>query len=282
MGILFALASLVFAGVNDFVFKQYIDKDDEPLGHFVMAVGLIWTVVFGTAMVATRGGFSLKDWPISLGAGLACLVANLLFISSFRVIPAGTGATVYRLNLVVAAVMGVVLLGEQATFWKVIGVGLGAASVLLLSKRQANAPSDKARGRAVVFLAAACVLRASMGILYRLANIRGIPTFEVLTFGGLSWLLGGLAFSLLRREGGLGNGRTWRFSLVSGPLVCGIVFFLLLATESGEASIVVPIAQLSFGLTCVLGLLFHQERLDVRKAVALAAAAMCVLALSWG
>ena len=46
MNMAYALLSMVFAGVNDFVFKQYIGRKGQRLGHFVTGAGLVWTLVF--------------------------------------------------------------------------------------------------------------------------------------------------------------------------------------------------------------------------------------------
>lgn len=281
MGILLALASLGFAGVNDFVFKQYIHKDGQPLGRFVTGAGLVWTIVFGAAMLAAEGTPTLVHWPISVAAGVTSVLANLLFIGSFRVVPAGTGATIYRLNLVVVAVMGVALLAESVTAWKVVGVGLGGLSIVLLRNGSRDPhPAGRHYGLAMGALAVACVLRATVGILYKLSSTHGIPEFQMLTVSGLCWVVGGLAFSLIRGEPSRPGRRTWRFAIFSGLLICGIVYFLLAATRFGEASIIVPITQLSFVLTSVLGVLYHREGFGVRKVAALAAAALCVVALS--
>jgi len=58
IGILYALASLCFAGVNDFAFKQYIQHGRRPLGLFVMGVGVIWTAVFGAGVPASSASSS--------------------------------------------------------------------------------------------------------------------------------------------------------------------------------------------------------------------------------
>lgn len=282
MGILLALASLGFAGVNDFVFKQYIHKDGQPLGRFVTGAGLVWAIVFGAAMLATEGPPTLVHWPISVAAGVMSVLANLLFIGSFRVVPAGTGATIYRLNLVVVAVMGVAFLAESVTAWKIVGVCLGGLSIVLLRNGRRNGPRPAGRhyGLAIGVLVVACLFRAAMGILYKLASVYGIPEFQMLTVSGLCWVVGGLVFSLIRREPARPGRRTWRFAIFSGALICGIVYSLLAATRFGEASIVVPISQLSFVVTSVLGVMCHSETFDARKVAALAAAVLCVVALS--
>ncbi len=282
MGITYAILSLIFAGVNDFVFKQYIHKGREPLGWFVAAVGAVWTVVFAVAMYWTTGGLTWRAWWVSVGAGMASVLANLLFIGSFRAVPAGTGAMIYRLNLLIVAILGVTVLHESVTAWKIIGVALGLAAVLLI--RNGNGSSEATLARwAVVALAIACGLRACMGILYKVSSNEGIPQFEMLAVGGVCWLIGGAVFALLRREPiRFTTGRLTWYSALSGGLVCGIVYFMLAATQVADASVVVPIAQLSFIVTTILGMSFHKEKISPRKILALTAAVACIVAISRG
>ncbi len=278
---IYALFSLVSAGLNDFVFKQYIHKGRHPLGWFVAAVGVVWTAVFGVALYGIAGGPTWRAWWVSLGAGVASVLANLLFIGSFREVPAGTGATIYRMNLVIVALLGVTVLGEAVTPWKLAGVALGLASVLLL--RNGTGKSEPRLTRlAAGALAAACLLRAVMGILYKVSGHAGVPQFELLAVGGVCWLIGGTVFALWRREPIRPAGRMAGFAGVSGALVCGIVYFMLLATSLAEASVVVPVAQLSFIVTTLLGVCFHGEKLNPRKRLALAAAVGCILVIARG
>jgi drug/metabolite transporter (DMT)-like permease len=280
VAIFFAILSLSFAGLNDFVFKQYIHRDGQLLGTFVLVVGMVWTGVFAAATLAFSGGFTSIGWPIALGAGLASLAANLLFITSFRMVPAGTGATVYRLNLVLAAILGIVLLHEPLNVWKFAGIILGGAAVVLMSNSKGR--NDQLARSGILALAAACGLRAVMGILYKVSSLESVPQFEMLTIGGACWIGGGLAFCLLRRQRVLPSRRTTGFALLSGLLVCGIVYFMLEATRLGQASIVLPVSQLSFIVTMILGVAFHKEELGARKLLALAVAVACIVALSRG
>ena len=282
MGIIFALCSLAFAGVNDFFFKQYIQKEAQPLGRFVTGIGIVWSAIFGIAFLLSDENWRGSKWYIPVAAGLSCAVANLLFIGSLKFISAGTGSTIYRLNLVIAAVMGILILGESVTILKIVGVTLGGASVLMLKNNGPQAKYSDHHVRAVILLIIACILRATMGILFKLANTHNIPKFEVMSICGICWVVGGIVFGIIRREQFSWHGRTWRYSMISGLFVCGIVYFLFMATRFGDASIVIPIAQLSFIVTSVLGLLFHKERFGWRKCAAIALAGMCIVALSIG
>ncbi|MHB9025896.1 MAG: EamA family transporter [Armatimonadota bacterium] len=284
MGVAFALVSMAFAGVNDFVFKQFTNRSRQSLGLFLAGIGIVWTVVFGTLLFTSTGAVTWMHWPISVGAGVVSFLANVLFVRSYRILPAGTGATIYRLNLVVVALLSFLWLGEPATLWKMIGITLGAAAVLTLGRTDKNGDSTAARmtSLGITALLAACLLRALMGIFYKLAGLNGIPTYELLAINGAVWGLGGLLYATVRREPLRLNTRMAGFAVLSGLLVCGITYFMFAATRLADASIAIPITQMSFVVTCVLGATLHNEPFTSPKLLSVVAAIGCVLCLSQG
>jgi hypothetical protein len=56
--ILFALLSLVFAGVNDVVFKKYSSKK-RSRGMYIFGIGIIWTFLQAVPIniISKNGGF---------------------------------------------------------------------------------------------------------------------------------------------------------------------------------------------------------------------------------
>ncbi|OPZ83944.1 MAG: EamA-like transporter family protein [bacterium ADurb.Bin429] len=283
MGIAYALVSMLFAGVNDFVFKQYTNGARQSLGLFLGGVGLVWTVFFGILLLTTAGSVTWTHWPISVGAGLVSILSNILLVRSFRTFPAGTGATIYRLNLVVVAVLSFFWLQEPATLWKMIGITLGAAAVLSLGRIPAgNSSATRVTSFGIAILITACVLRALMGILYKLASTHGIPMYELLAINGAVWGVGGLLYAVTSRESLHLNTRMTGFVGMSGLLVCGITYFMLAATRIAEASIAIPITQMSFVVTCALGATLHNEPFTSPKLFAIAAAVGCVVCLTQG
>ena len=68
--------------------------------------------------------------------------------------------------------------------------------------------------------------------------------------------------------------------VVSGLLICGIVFFLAKALESGQASVVIPIAQMSFVVTALLAWLFWGEKLSRKAITGMILACVSIILLS--
>ena len=208
------------------------------------------------------------------------MLANILFIRSYRYFPASAGATIYRLNLVVVALLSFVWLGEAVTAAKLAGIALGAVAVIALCNGSKGSQGKAATRIGAVMLVAACILRAIMGILYKISSNSGIPPLELLAINGACWLVGGTLAAVVAREPLVAEPVFVRTSLTSGVLVCGIVYFMLAATRLSEASVVIPIAQMGFLLTSVLGIIYHNEIWTARKGAAMLAAVGCIVSLS--
>ena len=84
------------------------------------------------------------------------------------------------------------------------------------------------------------------------------------------WVITGITYYLLReRRIYKPDLQLVKYGCASGVLISGIIFFMILALKYGVASIVLPIAQMSFLLTFVFSMIFLKEKLTLFKAAAL-------------
>ena len=67
---------------------------------------------------------------------------------------------------------------------------------------------------------------------------------------------------------------------LSGALVTGIVITMAMMLKLGNASVVLPIAQMSFLLTGLAGAIFLKEPMTLRKIAAMLSGAAAVVLLS--
>jgi drug/metabolite transporter (DMT)-like permease len=278
--IIYALGSLIFAGFNDLVFKAYGERRG-PVGLLIATVGAIWTLFF-LIVALVKQTLELDLWTLFIGsaAGLVSVAANILFIEAMKRTGAGVGSTVYRLNLVFVAIMGLLLLNETFSALKMIGLALGVLSVCLFYAGSGQNGSAAARTFLAV-LVLASFLRACMGVLYKVASLHHTGNEVFLLMNGICWLLAGVAYYLVKERGSSMTMRHIPFSLLSGLLVCGIVLFMMLAVQRGEASVVVCVSQFSFLVTFPCAMLFLHERIDFRRACGLSLAVLCILCFSF-
>jgi drug/metabolite transporter (DMT)-like permease len=279
--IAFALASFLFAGVNDLVFKRYALGGARSRGVLVLGIGVVWSAL-QLATSALRGEALSLD-PVTLrygaAAGALLVVSNLLLLESLAHVDLSLGSTIYRLNTVGVVALSWLLLGERIGAAKAAGVALGIGAVLLLSHRPARHAHGK-EGLFVLAVVLASLLRAGYGVTTRQAMLAHASRPVLLLLVSASWIAGGALYALLRERRLQLTREKAVYSALSGTLVFVIVSTLLLAVERGEASVVIPIANMSFVVALAASLLTGMERLTARKglAVAFAGAAIVLLA----
>ncbi len=280
MAVLFALACCLCSAVNDFVFRLYARKT-RSRGAYVLIIGLVWTLVF----------LFFTDWRVDswgetliwgIISGIFSVAANILLIEGMSDNDVGICSTIYRLNLVVVALWAFIVLGETVTTAKISGILFALAAVFMFFL---DAPRGKRRGeveRGFYLVGLASLLRAGMGLSYKYAFLQGADRTGLLVINGVLWVIGGGLYILLKERnlGGKFSRKSWNYGTISGLLVCGIVLFMALALQHGDAAVVLPLAQMSFLGTCGLGILFLHEKLSLKKTVGIIAGVICILCMS--
>lgn len=276
MPILFAFCCLGFSAVNDFIFKLFARKE-RSRGLFVALIGAVWLLLLvwlprdpETSPAAT--------WVWGSISGLFSVAGNLLLIEAMGRQSAGLCSTIYRLNLVLVVAGAWLFLGESLTAAQFAGVVLALTAIVAFLPKRDGVHLEKLGFRLVVL---AAVLRAGMGLAYRYGFLHGADRNGVIVINSLFWIVGGLLYALLREKHLAAPSRKLLvYGAVSGILVVGIVFFMAAALQSGAAGIVLPIAQMSFLGTYLLGMAFLKEPLTPRGVLALVAGIAGVALLS--
>jgi drug/metabolite transporter (DMT)-like permease len=277
-GVLFALISLAMAGLNDLLFKRQARSAE--CGRYMAIVGVVWTGVFSAAAIFSQAAPTTSSLLWGLLAGSFSALANYLLILSLRKLDASVGATIYRLNMVPAAILALLFLGEELSPYKALGLALGCLAVLVI---QSGGRRERRHGGiepALLLAITASLLRALMGITYKLAASAQREWF--LAAQGPMWIGVGLMTRPRGKSRAALAGPDIFLALASGILICGNVFSFSWATQLGDASVVIPISQMSFIVTTLLAQLLMKERMTASKALAIALALAAVLFLSMG
>lgn len=280
--VFFALLSMVFAGVHDVLFKRYAAKD-RSRGAYILGIGLVWFVL-QLATFTVRGvepQLTAATLIYGLIAGLFLTASNLLLLESLTHIDASLGSTIYRLNTIAVVALSLLFLDESLGMTKGLGLAAGLAAVFLLCRRNGHSQTDSRKFGLYFGLALlASLFRALYGVTSKAGLLNGIAIQPMLILAALSWVVGGAGYALLREKRLKITRKKAAYSLISGVLVFCIVNFLLLAIEQGQASTLIPIANMSFVLALILSVAAGMERLSLRKLTAVAAAVCSILLLS--
>jgi drug/metabolite transporter (DMT)-like permease len=145
------------------------------------------------------------------------------------------------------------------------------AVMVFIPKRTADAASQDIEKAKLGFTlaVAASVLRAGMGLSYKYAFSHQADVNGVTALNALCWLLGGVLYSLIREHRlSMPSKHDWLIGVTSGVFVSGIIFFMARMNACGNASVVNPIAQMSFLGTFLLSAVFLKEKLTKQKIIA--------------
>lgn len=282
-GIGYALGAMLFFGLGDLVYKRGAAAGAQA-HHFLMVQS--WAFAPSVVLYAAWTG-SLHFVAGSLWgalAGLFVLVGFYNFAHSLRTGSISINAPIFRLSFVLTAALAVVLLGEPLTRYKVAGIALALAAAWLLLG--APAPGDAAGRResrsSLVRVLVATVSIGAGNFVYTLGLRAGA------TPGSLIVAQAAVVVTLATVFTGAVDRRIRpsRAAVRYAPraaIVLALAFaFMVEGMARAEASVVVPIAQMGFVATALLGFLFMREPFTARKGAGLAAALAALASLAYG
>ena len=280
MTLVFALSCCFCTAINDLVFRLYARKS-RSRGAYVLIIGLVWTSAF---LLFLKLDFTCWKTTLFWGiiSGLFSVVANILLIEGMSHNDAGICSTIYRLNLVIVALGAFILLGETVTFMKLLGILFAIAAIFMFFLDTTHGGHTNKAKLGFYLVGIAALLRAGMGLSYKYAFMEGVDRNSLLVINGILWIVGGAVYTIYREKhlGEKFGKKSWRYGAISGLLICGIVLFMALALQHGDAAVVLPLAQMSFIATCGLGVLFLKEKLSLKKALGILAGILCILCMS--
>ncbi len=276
----FALLSMTFGGLIDTLYKVYARKA-RSRGVYLFGMGLVW-LLLQLVELGARGEslqFNSTELRYGIAAGAMVTLSNLLYIESMTHLDISLGATIYRLNTVGVVMLGFLFLAEPLGSIKMLGIACAVIAVIFLYQRH-----DGDRGRLinaflwVIILAA--ILRAAFGVIAKGGIMAGASPSMIMVSAAACWMAGGLCYTLYRERSMSVGLKEIGYCVGSGLVVFAIVNFLMLGLRYGEATIVIPIANLSFVVALAISVGLGYERLTSQKCVAVGFAAAAIFLLS--
>ena len=268
-------------GTSDFVYKRAQDR-----GIVLETYLMVESVPFAAAallMGTLLDGFFLNWTTVIIGliAGVFSFWAIFCFVTSLKTGEVGVSTLIFRLNFVFVAIFATLWLGER---WSVsMGEGLGFAilaigSVTLMERRRGERIAGGRRPIALALLG--MVLFGVLNVVLKIGIRDGANVGWFIAFAGLSWASCAAALAAARKRF-LMPRNNWIFLPITGFLKA-IAFCALLYAfrRGGDASVVVPIAQLSFLVTIGWAAVILREPLTRPKLVGLGFSVAAIVAFS--
>ena len=279
-GLGLALGAMVCFGAADLIYKRGAVAGI-PAGSFLMLQA--WIFCPGVTLYAWATGALDVGRPALWGAlaGSFLFIALYNFTRSLHGGAVSTNAPIFRLNFTLTAALAIGLLGEALTVAKAIALGCALVAVWLLLA-EAGAERGKPSIASLTQVLVATVAMAFTNFFYKVGLLHGASPETVLA--SQAWAFSSLAtiFGLMREGGFRVPPGAWRYAALAALALFAAFVLLLHGLARGPASVLVPVAQMSFVITALAGIAMFHERLDLRKCagLAIAAAALILFAVS--
>ena len=277
----YALGAMVCYGLADLVYKRAATAGIKP-HHFLMVQAWIFAPMVTAYALATG---ALRVVPAAAwggAAGLCVFVGLYNFTRSLRDGAVSVNAPIFRLSFTITVALAVVVLGEPLGIVKIAGLALALlATWLLLGGGDGTGQSSVSRLSLIRVLAATF----SFGIAnfcYKLGVMHGATPATMVVSQAAAFFPLATAFGYVAERKFDPPTATWPYAACAALLLA--VGFMLMATSlvTGQASVLVPVAQMGFVITAAAGILLLGERTSARRIVGLVTAvgALVCLALS--
>jgi drug/metabolite transporter (DMT)-like permease len=281
--VVYAICAMVCYGLSDFIYKQAASAGIRA-DHFLMAQGWFFCPLVILYALATH---TLVLDPAALWgslAGVFIFIGFHYFIRSLITGSVSTNASIFRMNFIVTVILVVILLGEPLTASNMAGLALSllAAWLLLGAGDNAERTPNKARRSSLVQVVIATLAFGTSNFFHTVGLRHGaVPETLAVAQAALFMPIATVVVYFTDRAPRVPP-VTFRYGAAAAIMLLGATIFLLRGVADGQASVLVPIAQMGFIIAALLGILILRERVTIRKVVGLvsALAALAVLAKS--
>lgn len=279
----YALGALLLYGVADFVYKRGAAAGAEP-HHFLMVQTWFFTpcaLLYGLAS-GTLAFNVAALWGAA--TGVCAVVGYYNFAHSLRSGSVSTNAPIFRLSFAVTVALAVLVLGEPLTAPKLAGFALVVVAVwLLLAASSAGTGGARRETRSsLVRVLVATVAVGILSFIYKVALRAGATPIALVVTQGLVAITVATGFAAYVDRRIRPSRAAWSHAPIAAVLLASAFIFLAKGLQSGEASVVVPVAQMGFVVTALLGFLLLFEPFTARKGAGLAAALAALACLAKG
>lgn len=276
--LLLALGAMLLFGLGDLIYKRAAIAG-VPAHQFLM--GQAWLFAPSVITLALVSGAPIT--PAALWGAAAGAFSYVAFYNFSRSLTTGSisvNAPIFRMSLVLTAVLAIVLLDEPLTPLKLAGLATAPVAAWLLLGGASG--GKRIAAASAVQVAIATVAMGVGSLLYKIGLLQGASPAVLVAAQAAVFMPTATVFSTLREKRLWPSRATLRYGPAAG-FVLAVAFLLMVeALSRGQASVIVPIAQMGFVATAMFGFLFLREPFTARKGagLAIAAAAMICLALS--
>jgi len=247
-----------------------------PIGSYL----IIQTIFFSlTILLMALWSDSIRWQHADLFYGLLGAIFGFtgftLMLHSLTHGHASVNYAIFRSSFVFSTAAAVLLLGEELSLTKIVGIALACSAIFLFFiKPQPNVTKSKSLVVALI----AMLVAAGFQLTLKLSTRSFSSPLSFILLMNIFFAFFAIIYNIL-----FGNFRfpraTFRFAPINGILMAVATFFYVTALQKGELSTAMPIIQLSFIVTAILSAIFLKEKIDTLKTIGIVCAAVAIIVL---
>lgn len=282
-GIGYALGALLFFGIGDLIYKRGGAAGAQP-HQLLMVQSWVFTptvVLYGLS-TGTLTFVAGTAWGAL--AGLFVMTGFYNFAHSLKSGSISVNAPIFRLSFVITATLAILLLGEPLSLSKVVGIALALAAVWLLlgAPAKENAVRRQENRSSLLRVLLATVAIGVGNVVYKFGLRTGATPASLIVAQASVVVALSTALAAAKDRRICPSGAVLRYAPAAGIVIAVAFIFLVESLARGDASVVVPVAQMGFGVTALLGFLFMREPFTARKGAGLVAALAALASFAYG
>jgi uncharacterized membrane protein len=278
-GLGFAFGAMLCFGASDLIYKRGAAAGIKA-GEFLMAQA--WIFCPGVTLYALLTGTLVVHSSALWGslAGMFLFVALYNFAQSLQGGAVSTNAPIFRLNFTITAALAILLLGETVPVTKTLALCCALVAVWLLLA-EASAERGKSSLSSLTRVLVATVAMAFTNFFYKVGLQHGSLPETIVAAQAWTFCTLATVFGLLRERRLPAAQSVWFYAALAAVALFGAFVLLLHGLLLGPASVLVPVAQMSFVITALFGVAAFHEQLDLRKCTGLAVATVALALFAW-
>jgi uncharacterized membrane protein len=278
--IVYAVIAMGCYGISDFIYKRVAAAGIRS-DHFIMAQAWLFCPVVILYAAATQG--FVFDPPAIWGllAGIVSFIGFYNFSRSLTVSAVSINASLFRMNFIVTVFLVIVFLGEPLTTSKLVGLALASLATWLLvgARGDAHPPPRAARRRSLIQVALATLTFGASNFFHTVGLRHGAIPEQLVVAQAITFMPLATAVVYATDRGVRPPLATFKYSVAAALLLLSATILLLRAVAAGQASVLVPIAQMGFIVAALLGIVVLHEPITTRKVIGLGLALSALAAL---
>ena len=268
----FAVGSAFFAGITSILAKCGIKKTDSDVATAIRTLVVLffaWLMVAVTGTGGMLANIGTKTMVFLILSGVATGASWLCYFKALQLGDVNKVVPIDKSSTVLTILLAFLILGEDITIWKLVGIiGIGAGTFLMIQKKESAEEKNTRKGwflyavLSAVFASLTSIL-GKIGISGVDSNLgTAIRTIVVLFMAWLVVFVKGKQHEVKKVEK-----KELVFIVLSGIATGSSWLCYYRALQTGPASVIVPIDKLSILVSIAFSYVLFKEKLT-KKAFA--------------